>query len=314
MTRTSVARLLMARAALSACALLVGLPAAAQTVPGYLQQIVQQNAPIVIEETDAGTQTNERAENHLMRLDFDGDLSGANNLANANNAYYPFAAPAIYYSIVETADAYYIGYYFYRISSGGTEAGFNKPGHEHDWREFGNRGEKRPLSLRLLAPDVDAGARGNGKYYDPNWFGSPPALGIPGEQFPAIGMIHHWVDAMGVSRPVVAVRRSTHGTYLAQTCDGSDIFSEPDGMMPNRGPSDPFVACVHPEADAMAYVPQPYPCDPASGCGATPVPQGGNARYLLLRSRKYVRCARLLAEPANDRWHVHWIDTLLSWR
>ena len=149
-----------------------------------MQQIVQQNAPIVIEETDAGTQTNERAENHLMRLDFDGDLSGANNLANANNAYYPFAAPAIYYSIVETADAYYIGYYFYHIQDGGTEAGFNKPGHEHDLEGIWEIVEKSALYpfgySRLMLTQAHGAML---PYYDPNWFGIPPLLGFPGNNF-----------------------------------------------------------------------------------------------------------------------------------
>lgn len=106
--------------------------ARAQSVPAYLQQIVEQNAPIIIEETDGAFQPNERSVNHLMRIDFDGDVVGGNNVADANNSYYPNPAPVIYYSVTETTDAYYIGYYFYHIQDGGTQAYFNKPGHEHD--------------------------------------------------------------------------------------------------------------------------------------------------------------------------------------
>ena len=99
----------------------VPLAAAAQTtVPTYLQQIVAQNAPIIIEETNRSGNANERMFNHLMRLDFDGDYLGTNNYSAAIEDFYSNPEPAVYYSIVETADAYYIGYYFYHITDGGT--------------------------------------------------------------------------------------------------------------------------------------------------------------------------------------------------
>jgi hypothetical protein len=246
----------------------------AQTIPTYLQQIVQYNAPLIIEETDNSGGPNERAENHLMRLDFDGDYLGANNLTSANNNVYPNANPVVYYSVVETGDAYYIGYYFYHIQDGGSDVLWREGAHQHDLEGIWAIVEKSPYypyGFNRLSLTAAHGAML--PFYDPAWFSQEPIVGIPGQlQAYPVGYIRRWVDPTGVSRPVVAIRRSTHGTYMAQACDVADQFNQQDGMQLNRQPNGPYVSCIHNDAEAMVYSPEPWGCSPYNGCLSPPVP------------------------------------------
>ena len=153
-------------------------------------------------------------------------------------------------------------------------------------------------------------------FYDPNWFSSPPLVGIPGDgQSTPVGMIHRWIDAVGVSRPVVAIRRSTHGTYMAQDCGVPGIYWQPDGMIVGRQPTDPYTACIHTDANAMIYVPETYPCSPAAGCGAVAVPQSriavrtsttSSARSMMRRSGKAGKCT---VACLPDRHWTTWAET-----
>jgi hypothetical protein len=250
-------------------------------VPSYLWPIIAENAPIIVEETTNNGDTNQRRSNHLMRIDFDGDNNGANNDANALAFSYPNATPTVYYSVAETADAYYVGYYFYHIRDKGTQAFFNTSGHQHDLEGIYEIIEKSPYYpfgySRLMFSQAHGAML---PYYSANWFSQPPTVGTSGLH--PIGLIDTWPDPNAVARPVVAIRRNDHGTYLAQRCDqpvGYD-WDQGYGIYPDRQPSDPFRACIHNDADGIVYLPAPYPCAPSNGCVVDDVPTGAqNGSY-----------------------------------
>lgn len=247
----------------------------AQTVPSYLQEIVEMNAPLIIQETDAPDHgTRQIRFNHLLRFDFDGDFNGLNQDESASFGPTPKADPAAYYSVVETADAYYIGYYYYHVQDGGTSvADVNLPGHLHDlegiW-EIVEKGALYPFGHMRLALTQAHGAML--PFYDSTSFpNSPPIVGIPGElQAYPVGFIHRWDDGDGVLRPVVAIRASTHGTYMAQSAIGGSLYSQTYGIQPDRQPSDPYTIYPHGNTAVIMYQPEPY-CVPQSACTATPL-------------------------------------------
>jgi hypothetical protein len=246
-------------------------------VPSYLWPIVAENAPIIIEETTNNGEPNQRRVNHLMRLDFDGDYSGANNDGNALAQYYPNATPTVFYSVAETADAYYIGYYFYHIRDNGTRAFSNTAGHEHDMEGIFEVVEKSPYYpfgySRLMLSQAHGAML---PYWNPNWFSQPPTVSYG---LPSIGVIHTWPDPNAVMRPVVAIRRNDHGTYLAQRCGSEQTPLDWDngyGIVPDRLSTDPFFACIHGDADGIVYLPGPYPCAPGNGCVINEVPMGAS--------------------------------------
>jgi hypothetical protein len=263
--------------ALSAC-LALGRSARSQGIPSYLWPIVAENAPIIIEETLPGA-INQRRINHLMRIDFDGDNNGANNDSNALAGYYPIATPTVYYSVAETADAYYIGYYFYHIRDFGTTAFGGSSGHQHDMEGIWEIVEKSPYYpygySRLMLSQAHGGML---PFYNPSFFSQPPAVGTNGA-YPQ-GVIHLWPDPNAIMRPVVAIRRNDHGTYFAQRCD-ADPHTFPDdwdfgvGIYPNQQ-----LACIHGDADGITYFPGPYPCAPGNGCVISDVPESApNGSY-----------------------------------
>jgi hypothetical protein len=247
-------------------------------VPSYLWPIVSANAPIIIQETTNNGDPNQRRINHLMRLDFDGDHNGANNDGNAYWYGYANATPTVYFSVAETADKYYIGYYFYHIRDNGTRAWLpNTDGHEHDLEGIFEVVEKSPYYpfgySRLMLSQAHGAML---PYYSPNWFSQPPSVGW--EQH-SQGVINTWPDPNAVMRPVVAIRRNTHGTYLAQRCGPGQTPLNSDsgyGIYPERQSTDPFVACIHGDANAMVYLPGPYPCAPSGGCVINDVPTGAS--------------------------------------
>lgn len=281
---------------LALCAFLSGTRnALSQGVPSYLWPIVAENAPIIIEETSNDNQPNQRRINHLMRIDFDGDYNGTNNNDNAIAYYYPNATPTVYYSIVETSDAYYIGYYFYHIVDNGTRVYQPTSGHQHDlegvW-EIVEKNSYYPYGYSRLMLSQAHGAMI--PFYNPSWFSQPPAVGTDG--LSALGVIHTWPDPNAVTRPVVAIRRNDHGTYFPQRCDlaqgGRPDWDNHYGIYPSRQPTDPFTACIHSDADAIVYLPGPYPCAPGNGCVINDVPVGAsNGSY-------YYSLTSLFDDPA----------------
>jgi len=85
-----------------------------------LQEIAWRYAPMFVQEVSPGSNT--ARFDHLMKFDFDGNYKAIDNDANAYN----FGTnprnrrPAVYYSIVETDDSFYLGYYFYHPADAGT--------------------------------------------------------------------------------------------------------------------------------------------------------------------------------------------------
>lgn len=248
-----------------------------QAITQRLSDVVRYNAPMIVEETHAicqfglpcaRKQTDEREwpmVNHLIPVDFDGNLLGSDNLEHLDHDYVVKQQPGAYYSIMETgtgdSDGYfYIGYYFYHGRDGGAFflGAYQDEGHEHDMEGVLLVVQKRPYTpygVLVLAMTEAHGAL--------------IPFGVPGEVDFAHnlnrggvgswgGQVESWRDdVFGISRPVVAIRAGTHGTYMAQDCYAGDnsYYYDGFGMYKPRTVNSGYTACVHQSDDFILYTP-----------------------------------------------------------
>lgn len=258
-----------------------GRPLSAQdAITSRLFDVVRYNAPAIIAEVQTqycSTRPNQncapnlnlaRQTDHLLPVDFDYDHLGNNSVSHLLAAYVPDARPVVYYSIEETGmddseGFFYIGYYFYHAQDGGAYiAGqFVDRGHEHDMEGIFMVVQKQPYlpyGRPILAMTEAHGAL--------------LPFGVPGQiDFNQTlttggvgswrGQVEFWYDSyFGVSRPVVAIRSGTHGTYMAQDCSANSGSYYWDGFgvdLANTGPG-VFSACIHSGTALSLLVPSAY--------------------------------------------------------
>lgn len=267
--------------------------AQAQVLTDRLRQIVIANAPILIHETLNASQNHE-AYNQLLKIDFDGDQIGSNNTSNVDAGNVVDGSATAYFSIAESGTStdqgtFYIGYYFYHPRDGGQQINtplidLHEPGHEHDLEGIWVMVEKSPYYPNGILDIALTEAHGALiPYYDPLWV--PLDYPVGPSNASAAGQIHKWADTYGVSRAVVAIRRSTHGTYMAQSVDQFDPdWDRGYGIVTNRQSTDPYTAYVHQEANAIFYFPYPNTCYPSFPCAPRlgPSVNSGNYFYNLI--------------------------------
>jgi hypothetical protein len=254
------------------------------TPPQYLQDIVVAHAPIILQETvpPAMVTGNIAANDHLLRADFDLDLYGRGNKSNAMNQIFNRPKPAVYYSITETTDAYYIGYYFYHA--------YDAVGnHENDlewywvmvWKDAIHPYGIATVSLTaahgamlnsynfLWNSTVSGGIDGPSTYNDNN-------TGPYWTRFKVL----HWFDSYSwLMRPVIMIRSESHGTYpapsITQDPDWSQTYSSGYGIHRQDLGANPgnFNTVIHPNHGVIGYFPWLYTCSPWEGCsGVSQVP------------------------------------------
>ena len=267
----------------------------AQSPSPALQQIAWAHAPFVLQET--GTEANVGALNQLLAVNFDGDNIGSNNRVHSAQIQNFNGRAIVYYSITETNDAYYIGYYFYHANDGGvrfcwdwfgwgTSCHTFAPGHENDMEGYWVAVLKSPLNPFGVATVSLTVAHGalipsySASYYDPPgpqvWLETGPASYPPLETF-------HWVDQFtSFLRPVMMIREGTHATYPAQDRGGTRVQdpgcgpagSDLCGIWPHDFVSNGnYTASSHNgDAHLITYQPYPNPSCGLSGCGVLSLP------------------------------------------
>lgn len=242
---------------------------AQSTINPTMEAIVRYNAPYIVEETINDGSAVRSLLNHLLRVDFDNNLTGSDNAYNLNSDNLTFREPVVYYSIAETGDGpdvgfYYIGYYFYH----GRDRGFNvgpahDPGHDHDMEGVYmvvRKDSYHPYGILELAWSQAHGAMI--PYADSTYVDMGPALANNGGPGRWGGKIHDYYDAsFGVNRPVVMVALDDHATYVAQSCShvdqmGAYSYYEPGGYDWAGSSQSVLKACVHDYAGHfLLYVP-----------------------------------------------------------
>jgi hypothetical protein len=238
---------------------------AQQAMTDQLRNVVLYNAPYIIAETlqnvqDYSGHVPPSAIDHLLAVDFDNDALGSNNSQHAFTSFIPQRIPTVYYSIEETnavdgTGYYYIGYYFYHPNDGGT---FISGGHEHDmegvflivrkvtWNPYGIPVLAWSEAHGALIPYFQQGS------VDPN-----TALS-QGDETAWGGQINMRLDQdFNTNRPVVAIRQSDHGTYMAQQCGpyAAGIYVNGYGYDVGTGGSNTFGACLHGGTSFILYQP-----------------------------------------------------------
>lgn len=241
---------------------------AQSTVTPQMEAIVRYNAPYIVEETTNDGSLRHSLINHLLRVDFDGDLQGINNGTNIDNDYLVHREPVVYYTISETGSGpdegfYYIGYYFYHAKDGGWKiSAYTDHGHDHDLEGVYlvvRKDSYHPYGILELAWSQAHGAMI--PYADSTYVDMGATLGNNSAGYWG-GKIHDYFDSsFGVNRPVVMVSLDTHATYVAQSCSGVDngksfSYYEPGGYDWTSSTSTVLYACVHDWAGSfLLYVP-----------------------------------------------------------
>ena len=273
--------------------------AAQGTITTFLRSVVSHYAPILIAETDSFT-ANPEANDHILRVDFDGDNLGTDNARNADNGVVVNGKSSAYYSIVETGTTtekgyFFINYYFYHARDAGAHFGsilgtITGGDHEHDLEGvmlIVRKSFSAPYGILVAAYTEAHGALI--PYTNPN---SNPSAPTPAGA--SLGYIRFWNEAVfNVDRPVVAIRSRKHGTYMAQDCSGNTpILDTPGGFFGRFGmwmnsPQDfhTYRSCIHPDSKNIVYVPVPLDLPPTSGIFASrlgPSVRDGTKWYELL--------------------------------
>jgi len=241
---------------------------AQQAMTEELRNVVLFNAPYIIAETlqDYGFLP-PSAVDHLLRVNFDKNLLGADNSQHAFNGYIPIRIPTVYYSIEETTASdgtgfYYIGYYFYHPNDTGFEVGpVGDRGHEHDMEGVFLIVQKatswNPYGTPVLAWSEAHGALI--PYYTPGLVDPSTALSQGGEYTWGGKILFRYDPAANQYRPVVAIAQSTHGTYMAQACGPGVTLGPPHtdgyGYNTSSGGTNVFGSCVHHNRWAILYEP-----------------------------------------------------------
>lgn len=218
---------------------------------------------------------------HLMAVDFDGDHLGANNVHNMDWGGILDSRPVVYFSIEETdTDAagngfFYIGYYFYHVRDGGSEVDAVPivggvtiiGGHDHDLEGVFLIVRKTPFDP--YGVPIAALTQAHGAllpYGVPGQIDFSTALGEVYGPGGWAGQVEFWTDyAMNRSRPVVAIRSSTHGTYMAQDANpstGSYFWDGYGAVIPNT----PISSGAYTHGDAASWILyEPAPADYYAG-------------------------------------------------
>jgi len=262
---------------------LVSVPArglrAQQTLTPRLLDIVRYNAPMIISEVNTGTPNclpdcnyyRNRVTDHLIAVNFDGDDLGANNVYNMDHGGILESRPVVYFSIEETqTDAagngfFYIGYYFYHVRDGGAfvDGVTIEGGHDHDLEGIFLIVRKTPVDPYGIPIAALTEAHGALLPYGvPGQIDFNNALGEVFGIGGWAGQVEFWTDyATNRSRPVVAIRSSTHGTYMAQDANPSTTSYFYDGygaVIPNNS----AYSSAYTHSDASTWILyQPAPVD-----------------------------------------------------
>jgi hypothetical protein len=205
----------------------------------------------------------------MIRVDFDGDVNGANNQTNAqcdgalNNPNLDHTQ-TMYFSAVETGDDsgngyYYLGYYWYHARDDGFCVSIINecdPGHEHDM-------EGVMMVIKKLAYDpygvfVAALTMAHGALVPWRAQGNPQAGLNPGTVDINYGFVQSWPDfrfAGPLMRPVFITATGDHGTYAPQPADNCSGPDNGYGIFVNVPSPSSFGACVHSDRLGIFYQP-----------------------------------------------------------
>lgn len=241
-------------------------PIGAQSLPPQLRSVVYRYAPYLIHETKHAVIV-PRQVDHLLATDFDGNRYGPDNTDNAADANRPNPTATLYYAAAETGTSSDRGYYFITYAwYHAADAGFQfwdsgwhvvDSGHDHDMEGTFFVIKKSPYyPYGVLATAVTEAHGALIPYFNPS---SIVYVGNPRGENGWPGYIEYWTDPRYGTwrRPVVALRGSDHGSYMAQDCSGkSPPLDHGYGMW--RGSWEDFgtfVACYHDDSDYMLYRP-----------------------------------------------------------
>lgn len=278
-------------------ALIVVTPSATHaqvgSAPPNLQDIVWTFAPIFIQETKLGDSPASGANDHLMPLDFDGNMSASDNRQNILNGYPIVDGRAtIYYSFVETGTSssngyYYIGYWKYHPNDPGPSLFFgtiSAGGHDSDTEGL-VMAIKKDLYTYGSPQAVLTAAHGALIPYapgqQPDNYNVMSAIG-GGWQ----GLMQFWPDNRNTLNRFVAIMRShTHGLYAAQDggegCGNYYTFDFGYGIDVGSAYYGPgFLICVHPGHSAIMYWPEIPESNTASSISRNA--NNGSALYRLV--------------------------------
>ena len=276
----------------SGCLLLIAAASnhvQSQTVPQRLYDVVYHHAPFIIAETRDNEPLPESID-HLLPIDFDGDLIGANNASHAQSQVVVDGRPTVYFSIIESGSTsdqgyFFIGYYFYHPRDGGQTFApigggpqVNRPGHEHDLEGAYFIVKKSPYDP--YGEVVGALAEAHGALI--------PYPNLASSDYPAIqpydwwGSVFMWPEPVtGLYRSVVGIRAQTHGTYMAQNCNPAYWVPDDYFGMWAEGVDQfgtPFVSCIHTGTHAIIYKPS---YDGSGVARLGPYVRSGQAAYRL---------------------------------
>ena len=280
--------------------------------PDPLRQVAWAHAPVIIQEMDNrhdGIPLQPNVYGHLLKVDFDHDLDATNNGARAEQltpatAPYFDLTPTVYYSITETADAFYVGYWFYHAGDSGYKFCFGVgpcvggDGHQNDLEGYwvvAVRSELTPYGIADVAMTFAHGANIPTYHY-----GRTPrqSLHDSGPAYPD-QQVFHWTDpASGnISRPVLMIRAGAHGTYPAQDlsltndvgCEvlvGTVYFDFQCGISSHDLGSGYSVRVHQPADEYITYWPDPrsWCMSATANCTVAPLPlsqNSGSAPYKL---------------------------------
>jgi hypothetical protein len=245
--------------------------------PQRLVDVVRYNAPAIIAEVRTANPNcdncnfyRNRITDHLIATDFDGDQSGWNQVTNMDadlgrmDARYD-TRPVVYYSIEETENFYFIGYYFYHIRDGGTfiDGVTFDSGHDSDLEGIFLLVQKLPYDP--YGHPIAAVTEAHGALLPfgvPGWIDWDHAQTNVSGIGAFAGQVEFWHDyTMNRDRPIAAIRSSTHGTYMAQDCSPYSTSYFWDGFGASGPNNNGYAtACVHRDAASWVYY-QPAPYD-----------------------------------------------------
>lgn len=280
MTPNSLKQQILKSRRMLACMVLVGSSSAMSLgaqAPQRLIDVVRYNAPAIIAEVRTANPNcdncnfyRNRITDHLIAANFDGDDSGWDQVTDMDANAGPMdtrydTRPVVYYSIEETANFYFIGYYFYHVRDGGIfiDGVTWDSGHDSDLEGIFLLVEKLPYDP--YGHPIAAVTEAHGALLPfgvPGWLDWNHAQTNVSGIGAFAGQVEFWHDyTMNRDRPIAAIRSSTHGTYMAQDCSSNSTSYFWDGfgaVLPNSGGY--ATACVHRDAASWVYY-QPAPYD-----------------------------------------------------
>jgi hypothetical protein len=259
-----------------ASAMLAPRVAPAQTLllPTALRSQVYHWAPFIVRETltnDICPQTSFEI-NQMVRVDFDYDVVGTNNVSRAQCGGFPNPdlTATVYFSAVETGtDAstgyYFLTYYWYESRDAGYWAGSvnHDDGHDHDVEGAMLIIKKHPFSP--WGELVDVVTQAHGALLPWKWNGSS-VNGAPVTR--DMGDVQWWNDyrETGHSRPVTISAAGDHATYMPQLCGYGYSGDRGFGIVDLTASSGRYEVCVHDGTNAIIYQPMlEAALDPSSG-------------------------------------------------